>query len=313
MSADLSPTVTTLPVRGYLARAMYNKMCEDNVERHRDHSSWYSVNRDQLAPELSDKFIQFHEDIETKDFLKSCYEKSDWLMMQLYHVIAKSLLSWFMNTTSINGLLKRGSMFVLSKSQFQKLLNIEPTWKAKSLLDLGAGDGKVTQIMADHFEEVYVTEASTPMKWRLQELGYHLLEINEWTKKKYDVISCLNLLDRCDKPVNILSDIYMSLEPDNGRALVAVVLPFRPYVEFSNHGNIPEQYLHIQGESFEKQVTNFVHDVLEPIGFVVEAFTRLPYLCEGDLEHSFYVLDDALFILRTRKGPAGNDSSKNTS
>ena len=37
---------------------------------------------------------------------------------------------------------------------------------------LGAGDGKVTQIMAGHFEQVYVTEASTPMKWRLQDLGY---------------------------------------------------------------------------------------------------------------------------------------------
>ena len=71
-----------------------------------------------------------------------------------------------------------------------------------------------------------------------------------------------------------------------------------------NHGNIPEQYLHIEGESFERQVASFVHDVLEPIGFVVEAFTRLPYLCEGDLEHSFYVLDDALFILRTKNEPA---------
>ena len=35
----LNQAVTTLPVRGYLARAMYNKMCEDNVERHKDHSS----------------------------------------------------------------------------------------------------------------------------------------------------------------------------------------------------------------------------------------------------------------------------------
>ncbi|KAK2155479.1 hypothetical protein LSH36_239g03020 [Paralvinella palmiformis] len=282
MSGDISQACTTLPVRGYLARAMYNKMCEDTVERQRDHSSWYYIDEDQVPVELCEKFIQFHEDVETKKFLQSCFEKSDWMMTQLYHVIAKSLLSWFMNTTSINGLLKRGSMFVFSKSQFQSLLRIEQSWRGKSLLDLGAGDGKVTQIMAGHFEQVYVTEASTPMKWRLQDLGYKLLDISEWTKNKYDVISCLNLLDRCDKPVKILSDIQQSLEPNNGRALVAVVLPFRPYVEFSNHGNMPEQYLHIQGDSFESQVSNFVHDVLEPVGFVVEAFTRLPYLCEED-------------------------------
>jgi len=39
MSGDISQACTTLPVRGYLARAMYNKMCEDTVERQRDHSS----------------------------------------------------------------------------------------------------------------------------------------------------------------------------------------------------------------------------------------------------------------------------------
>ena len=80
-----------------------------------------------------------------------------------------------------------------------------------------------------------------------------------------------------------------------------------------NHGNMPEQYLHIQGDSFESQVSNFVHDVLEPVGFVVEAFTRLPYLCEGDFEHSFYVLDDAVFILRVNGEHASSDNSKSAS
>ena len=50
---------------------------------------------------------------------------------------------------------------------------------------------------------------------------------------QYDVISCLNLLDRCDKPLKVLSDIRSALRPHTGRAIVAVVLPFRPHVEFS--------------------------------------------------------------------------------
>lgn len=48
----------------------------------------------------------------------------------------------------------------------------------------------------------------------------------------YDLIGCLNLLDRCDKPMRILQSIHRLLTP-TGRAIVAVVLPFEPYVEFS--------------------------------------------------------------------------------
>lgn len=48
---------------------------------------------------------------------------------------------------------------------------------------------------------------------------------------KFDVIACLNLLDRCDKPLTLLSDIKETLHPETGRLIVAVVLPFRPLVE----------------------------------------------------------------------------------
>jgi len=54
----------------------------------------------------------------------------------------------------------RGSMFVFSPAQFQTLLGISSDWKRDSLLDLGAGDGKVTEMMAPHFHSVYATEIS---------------------------------------------------------------------------------------------------------------------------------------------------------
>lgn len=58
--------------------------------------------------------------------------------------------------------------------------------------------------------------------------------MNDWqnTGVKYDLISCLNLLDRCDKPLSLLADIKAALKPGTGRVLVAVVIPFKPYVEF---------------------------------------------------------------------------------
>lgn len=30
----------------------------------------------------------------------------------------------------------------------------------------------------------------------------------------------------------------------------------------------------------------------------MEAVTRLPYLCEGDMYNDYYVLDDAVFVLK---------------
>jgi hypothetical protein len=42
-----------------------------------------------------------------------------------------------MSTTSINGLLNRGSMFVFSISQFQALMNIQNGMKFDKLLDIG--------------------------------------------------------------------------------------------------------------------------------------------------------------------------------
>lgn len=62
----------------------------------------------------------------------------------------------------------------------------------------------------------------------------------------------------------------------------------------------PEEKLLIQGHNFEEQVQFFIMKVFEPAGFDVEKFSRLPYLCEGDLHQSFYVLDDAVFVLKPK-------------
>lgn len=48
--------------------------------------------------------------------------------------------------------------------------------------------------------------------------------------------------------------------------------------------NKPTEKLNIQGETFEEQCVSLVKDVFEPAGFTLECFTRVPYLCEGDLE-----------------------------
>ena len=61
-----------------------------------------------------------------------------------------------------------------------------------------------------------------------------ILGVDEWHHgdRQYDVISCMNLLDRCDKPMTLLRNIRQVLKSNTGILLLAVVVPYKPYVEF---------------------------------------------------------------------------------
>lgn len=260
---------------------------------------WYVCDTQKISEALRPMFFQSYLDEGTQTFLDRSIEKSRWLSIQLYHSFMSSVFSMFMSRTSINGLLGRGSMFVFSPEQFQRLLKISPDWKSQRLLDLGAGDGEVTKVMSPHFEEIYVTEMSQTMIWQLHKKKYRVLNIDEWQRTgfQYDIISCLNLLDRCHQPVTLLKEMRSVLEPTQGRVILALVLPFHPYVENGGKWEKPAEIMQVNGTMWEEQV-NSLADVFEEAGFAVETFTRLPYLCEGDMYNDYYVLDDAVFVLR---------------
>lgn len=133
------------------------------------------------------------------------------------------------------------------------------------------------------------------------------------------LVSCLNVLDRCADPHQILSDIYDILAPD-GRVLLALVLPYSHYVENSkfsfpvfffnfesktfylpdtSHMPLKPLLPHWPGQGrlpFETEAEIFLEQ-LELMGFVVESWTKAPYLCEGDLRQSFYWLVDLVVVL----------------
>ncbi len=125
-------------------------------------------------------------------------------------------------------------------------------------------------------------------------------DVEGWNQQRdgYDVICALNLLDRCSRPLTLLDQMKGALKP-GGLVLVALAWPFRPYVEFSSNGDHqPEQVLDIRGQSLEDQATSMMDNVLKPLGFRVVSWSRLPYLCEGDLERTFYHLNDMIFALK---------------
>ena len=197
-----------------------------------------------------------------------------------------------------NGLLGRGRMFVYSTRQFQSLLDLSPVSPSPftTLLDIGAGDGSVTERMSSLFEKVYVTELSPTMQRRLSQKGYTVLDVDHWGDDQFDVITCLNVLDRCENPFTLLRKIRDHLNPHNGRLVISLVLPFRPYFEYSSTHH-PNESLSIVGQHPEEQINHLLIHLFQPLGFHLSKFTRLPYLCEGDLARSYYILVDYLFVL----------------
>lgn len=59
----------------------------------------------------------------------------------------------------------------------------------------------------------------------------------------------------------------------------------------------PSETLPMDGDAWEDDVSSLWTEVLKPMGFNLEAVTRLPYICEGDLDVDYYALDDAVLVL----------------
>lgn len=276
----------------------------------------------------------------TKKWLDESRDSSSRLWTQIYHVLARLFLGLFMTQTDLNGFLRRGSMFVLSEYQFKQLLtaggfnqsNFSNNQQMIDILDIGAGDGAVTVRLAKSvimsgtniLLKVFCTETSFFMRERLQERKFTVVESIRDAENVH-LIACLNVLDRCVDPFEILTDIHETLAV-NGRAIIvsdfisltdsfpfitvllsyaqALVLPYSHYVE-KNSSHMPNQLLlpdswtkqrHGQQVTFESEVVEFFRQ-LEKHGFVVEAWTKAPYLCEGDIRQSFYWLTDIVVVL----------------
>ena len=169
------------------------------------------------------------------------------------------------------------------------------------MLDIGAGDGNVTQELAALVSgPVFATEYSAVMQMRLRMKGYTVLPIEGWHtagKGPFDLISCLNVLDRADKPMTLLRQMRDCLSPD-GRIIIAVVLPFCPFVEVGSRQLKPTERINVggRGVSAEKAVSRFVYEVFKPLGLEVEAFSRAPYLCEGDVSEATLFIKTMLLV-----------------
>ncbi|XP_069359212.1 protein-L-histidine N-pros-methyltransferase isoform X2 [Maniola hyperantus] len=283
--------------RSALARALYEKQRNDRHLQEFDQNEWYRVDKSRLSPELQQKFVQLEPDGETKKFLASSIDKSSWVWTQIWYLLAKAVLKYFWTITDINGWLGRGSMFVLSAEQAHKLLRAAKGGpnNTGSLVDIGAGDGEVSRRFAHLYTNKYATEISGCMRKALSSKGFTLLDTEDWWREqRFDCVCMLNLLDRCARPRSMLQQARAAIAPD-GVLLLALVLPYKPYVEVTSDHK-PEERLPIQGVTFEEQAASFVQVMRDELGFELAAWSRAPYLCEGDFAQAYYWLDDSVYV-----------------
>jgi len=152
------------------------------------------------------------------------------------------------------------------------------------------------------------------MARRLRGRGYTVSEGSSITREKfpedgaYDLVTLMNLLDRCDHPLEMLRDAARLARRGTGRVVVALVLPYGEFVEEGSKRRPPRGPLPMggarcsDGATLEESLAVFITRVVLPLGLEVERLARVPYLCRGDARQPFYVLSDALLVLKHREG-----------
>ena len=97
----------------------------------------------------------------------------------------------------------------------------------------------------------------------------------------------------------MLRQIHRKLKT-GGVVILALVLPYDPFVERGLLKLPPSESLLILSKTWEEGVAKLWTKVLRPMGFEPLAVARVPYLCEGDLHVEYYSLDDVVLVLRKR-------------
>lgn len=213
----------------------------------------------------------------------------------------------FAGRYSADAMLHMSQMFVLSTLHWATLCKRGGSGAAPRgrLLDVGAGDGHITEKAAPLFEEVVATESSWMLCRRIRQRGLtavHSESIREagLCEGDFDVVSCLNVLDRVDDPMGLLEDLHDAVAPGRGLVVLAVVLPFCPTVIDGGVQRRPTHSLDIPGcgrASWEVCADRLCR-VVEEAGFELVSLSRLPYMSHGDSMAPLYTLDDAVLVMR---------------
>ena len=285
----------------------------------------YTVRTEHLSDglELRSTFVASSRDVATVNFLNECKAASaNWtgrIILRSRHqafLVLQRVLGW--SQTDAMVFLGHATMFAASQDQLGNLIRSRqwPIRQYTTMLDVGAGSGSVTQTVASAFKipasNVKALEVSLPLRRALTRRGFQAIgSFNELDMPDFDVVALLHVLDRCDQPADLLQQTAHRVAV-GGSLLIASPLPFCAKVWTGSFGSVmvsraPRRPLLFSSaascdskSSFETSASAFAAEVLQPlrdIGFVLLAWTRVPYLSSA-VTQTHHALDSALFVLR---------------
>jgi SAM-dependent methyltransferase len=208
-------------------------------------------------------------------------------------------LDTLLTTYDVHGLLGTYPMHLLSRAAWGELLAQR---HLGALLDVGAGAGYVTEGARPHFDTIVCTETSRFLRRRLARRGFQALasDLSEVRlDRRFDVVSCFNVLDRTARPLSLLRNLVAHLLP-GGRLLLSIPLPVSAHVHVAGGTTSAHERLPDAARSWEAAVAELTEQLLEPAELSVERIARAPYLSRGDPAQDLYVLDVAIWVCRRR-------------
>jgi SAM-dependent methyltransferase len=260
----------------------------------------------QLLGSFAPHFRELRVDDEWQASVAALLEGRHGRLRTFAQRVARVYLSDF-DANALTGMYR---MHLLPPSAWRSLLGARGGGR---LLDVGAGSGDVTSALAPCFDEVEATEVSRGMARRLNKRGVrcHALDVTETplAGPSFDSVSLLNVLDRCQKPRQLLRHCLQSLKP-GGAFIVALALPYRPF--YFDGPSTPEPLERLECDpgaprggatttpKWEDGARRFIERDLLPLGLQLECFARAPYLSAGDSARPLYELDDVVVVLTKR-------------
>lgn len=264
--------------------------------RYRDHDLCFDADEATLPREVGARFVRLDLDGETREYIDRAIAARPGRARTRAHQLLLGLFSDF----DANGLLGMYPMHLLGTEQWRTLVGESP---GRRHLDIGAGSGDVTARLSPLSGETVTTEMSRVMAKNLRKRGFRCERIDVAEAgvpdPRYDLVTCLNVLDRCPKPRSLLARARDALTAD-GRLVLATPLPFRPFYYDGPRSLDPIEKLPIAGETWETSLIALIESVLDPVGLEVESVSRAPYLSGGDARRELYVLDDAILVCKKR-------------
>ena len=255
------------------------------------------------------------------------------------------LLHWGASDQDVAGWLRGNPMYVLSSTHVGLLLdNVFPTASTTDtsqrlrMLDVGAGDGAVTQRFVaamttmlsnttttgteiDKKGSPHVTcvEISTGLQSLIRQQRRWKAPSGEAlcnevlgelpSSSSFDLVTMLNVLDRVHDPASFLARVQQLVQPGTGRLVLAQVSPYRASVATGTGWEKGRKAFRALKSEFrddryvKRDARVWIREILEPHGWVVESVSKVPYL---SMRHAFAstkfaILTDLVFVLQRRQ------------